>query len=126
MSDLRQWAREKRSKWTSVDWQLIEAGERGVHDGPAMTHDELQAVLADLREVAEGLTAHQAKTLLRAKDSFAHRPEINSRSVRVSAMRRLRDAWELVEDGLGLWRRTDFGRAVARYLERQQGGSDGG
>ncbi len=72
---------------------------------------------ANVRELAQQLSIFHRKVVARTSDRLRPPPDVNWRRVSPATMRLLRDKYEVVEDGFGLWRRTDLGRAVAQALE---------
>lgn len=66
------------------------------------------------RRVLAKLGKKQRLIVARTSDTYDAAPWIDLRPVPWGRMAHLRDTHDVVEDGMGLWRRTDLGREVHR------------
>ena len=132
MTDVRQWARENAALLTSEDWDKLHEGADDDPDVPwadssitlgDIDPSECRALLAHLREVAEALSHRMYAGLLAAR-----REDGSAWMLAASLRNQLTEAGFIREREApdGDLDTTPWGRAVARYLGRQQGGSDAG
>ncbi len=121
MTDLQQWAREIEAGVTGYTWALLlnwdVAGQpAGTEEVVGFDAYQCAALIAHLREVAEGLDRQAVATLT----AIVARGKYVGTVSDGDAVRRLEAARLVHVTHVCTFEPVDFGHAIARYLERQR------